>query len=274
MGISKYKKKIRFSKEFNFINNLLKSSRINTICHSAMCPNIDECFSKKKLTFLILGDTCTRNCGFCNVKSGIPGQVDEDESRRICGIVKKLNLRHVIITSVTRDDISDGGCSVFLEIIERLKHKNSEIKVEILIPDFKNNKESLKNIAVSKADVIGHNIETIEKFYPEIRHKADFKTSLNILKYLKEINPLKLIKSGFMVGLGEDMKEIKELLNILYEHNIDIATIGQYFQPSRKNIPVKKIYSDEEFEEIQNYGRKLGFKFINSGRFVRSSYIL
>lgn len=271
-GISKFKKKIRFSREFGIINKLIKSSNVNTICHKAMCPNIEECFKKRKLTFLIMGDICTRNCGFCNVKTGIPERIDKEEPQRICGIVKELNLKYVVITSVTRDDLDDGGCSVFLDTIERLKQMNPGIKTEILIPDFKNNRESLEKIALSGADVIGHNIETVEELYPEIRPEADFKISLKILKSLKEINSGKIIKSGFMVGLGEEMRDIHELLNILYENNVDVVTVGQYFQPSLSNIPVKKMYSDEEFRDIENYGKKIGYKYISSGRFVRSSY--
>ncbi|MCK4776965.1 MAG: lipoyl synthase, partial [Actinomycetia bacterium] len=237
------------------------------------CPNIGECFFNKKLTFLILGDICTRNCSFCNVKTGVPEEMDSDEPKRIASVVKELKLEYVVITSVTRDDLADGGCSVFLEVIEQLKQLNQEIKIEVLIPDFKEDRESLKKIALSDVDVIGHNIETIERLYPEIRPMADFNNSLNVLRYIKETAPSqKKIKSGFMVGFGEDIEEIKKLLHILFTQHVDIVTVGQYFQPSLINVPVKRIYTDEEFNEIKDSGKRTGFKYISSGRFVRSSY--
>jgi len=271
-SISEYKKKIKLSKEFNSVNSLLKNNKIHTICHSALCPNIDECFSRKKLTFLILGDICTRDCAFCNVKTGKPEKVDIKEPFRIADIVDKLKLRYVVITSVTRDDLSDGGCDAFIKVVEILKARDSKIKIELLIPDFKGDYKCLEKIAHSDADVIGHNIETIKRLYEQIRPAADFQKSVDILKQLKELNPNKLIKTGFMVGLRETMEEIKGLLDRLYANKVDIITVGQYFQPSKQNIPVQKMYEDEDFKIIEEYGRRIGFKYINSGRFVRSSY--
>lgn len=270
--ISNYKKKIHYSNEFNAVNRLLKSNHINTICHSARCPNIGECFFKKKLTFMILGNVCTRNCRFCNVKKEIPDELDKDEPKRITRVVKDLKLKYVVITSVTRDDLGDGGCSVFLELIDRLKQSMPGIKIEILIPDFNGNRDCLFQLAFSDVDVIAHNIETVKPLYAFIRPQGDFKESLNILNYLKGVNPDLLTKSGFMVGLGESMSNIKKLLIYLYKHYVDIVTVGQYFQPSRENIPVKKYYTDEDFELIENYGRKIEFKYISAGRFMRSSY--
>ncbi len=269
--ISNYKKKIHYSKEFNAVNRLLKSNHINTICHSGRCPNIGECFFKKKLTFMILGNVCTRNCRFCNVKKGTPDKLDKEEPKRIIKIVKELKLKYVVITSVTRDDLADGGCSVFLELIDRLKQSVPDIKVEILIPDFNGNRDGLFKLAFSDVDVIAHNIETIKPLYP-FTGRQNFNISLNILHYLKSVNPELLIKSGFMVGLGESMSNIKELFIYLYKHYIDIVTAGQYFQPSHQHIPVKKYYADEEFKLIEDYGRKIGFKYISAGRFMRSSY--
>ncbi len=165
-GISEYKKRVRYTGGFNTLNKLLKTKKVNTICHSAACPNIGECFEKRKLTFLILGNVCTRNCGFCNVKIGKPSRVDADEPKQIAGVVEELNLKYAVITSVTRDDLEDGGCSAFLDAIKQLKEADPEIKVEILIPDLKGSKRLLKKIALSGADVVGHNIETVERLYP------------------------------------------------------------------------------------------------------------
>ncbi len=271
-GISKYKKKIIYSNEFNSINRLLKSNKINTVCHSARCPNIGECFSKKKLTFMILGDVCTRNCKFCNVKTGRPDPVDKDEIKRINNIVKELELKYIVITSVTRDDLEDGGASHFINLVEELKNTISNIKIEILIPDFNNNRIYLDKIADADADVIAHNIETVEDVFSNVRPQADYKRSLEILKYLKKRTPDKIIKSGFMVGLGEDIHDIHNLLDQLLECGIDVVTAGQYFQPAHNNIKVMKMYSDEEFVSIKEYAKSIGFKYVSAGRFVRSSY--
>lgn len=270
--VSTFKKKFVFSKEFNTTNRLLLRNNINTICHSARCPNINECFSKKKLTFLILGDTCTRHCDFCNVKKGKPKPVDKKENQRIIEIIKTLQLKYIVITSVTRDDLSDQGCSVYLDIINDIKAELPDLKIEVLIPDFKGDLALLKNMAYSNVDIIGHNIETINRLYPIIRPMVNFNCSLDVLRKLKEINPTKLIKTGFMVGLGEDLDEIKHLLKEIYENKVDIVTIGQYFQPSLKNYQVEKYYSDEEFKLIYNYAKEIGFSYVSSGRFVRSSY--
>lgn len=270
--ISKYKKKVKFSTEFNKISKLLRSQHINTICHSARCPNIGECYSKRRLTFMILGDKCTRNCLFCNVHHDQPDLIDDQEAEKIVNIALKLNLKYSVITSVTRDDLDDGGCSVFLNVIDELKDNVPDSKVEVLIPDFNNDIKYIKRIACSRADVIAHNIETIERLYSSIRPLSDFQRSLSVLKNLKIESPFKIIKSGFMVGLGESVEEIADLLKLLYQNNVDVITIGQYFQPSNNNVPVKKIYSDEEFDMLKNMGKNMGFAFVFSGRFVRSSY--
>lgn len=266
-----FKKKIEFNPEFNRIKKLLKQYRINTICQSAICPNISECFSRKKLTFLIMGQTCTRNCRFCNVKTGSPDVIDLDEVQRIKEIIRVLQLRYIIITSVTRDDIPDGGAEYFRYVVQEIKKEFPIIKVEILIPDFGGKTEYLRKVAFSGADVVGHNIETIERLYPEIRPMADFKVSLSVLNKLKELNPSLITKSGFMVGLGETSDEVKELLRLLYESNVDSVTIGQYFQPSKNNLPVKKYVTDNEFKLYENWAKQLGFKYVLSGRYVRSS---
>lgn len=270
--ISKYKKKVKYSSSFYKVNNLLKANRINTICHGARCPNIGECFLKKKLTFMILGNTCTRGCSFCNVKKGRAPLPDKDEPVRIRKVVEQLKLKYVVITSVTRDDLPDGGCSVYDELVSLLKETDPGIKVELLIPDFNGNTDALQMICQSNAEVIGHNIETVERLFPVIRPKADFRRSLSILRQIKEIAPLKLTKSGFMVGLGESFTEIEELLSQLFEQKVDIITVGQYFQPSLQNVPVKKMYTDDEFQAIKEKAKETGFKHISAGRFVRSSY--
>lgn len=269
---SKFKKQIIFSREFTRTNHLLINHKINTICHSGRCPNINECFAKKKLTFMILGDICSRHCGFCNVNKGQPCPVDPDEYKKIIDIVELFDLKYVVITSVTRDDLEDGGCSVYLKVIQELKKRFPELKIEVLIPDFKAESRYLEMIALSAVDVIGHNIETIERLYAAVRPIADFSKSLQVLSDLKKINPEKIIKTGFMVGLGEDIQELKQLLEQIKQKQVDVVTMGQYFQPSLKNHPVEKFYSDDEFNELYQYARDLGFRYICSGRFVRSSY--
>ncbi len=256
----------------NQVQNLLTNLKLNTVCQSAKCPNIFECFSKKTATFMLMGNICTRNCAFCGVRSGKPQNLDKFEPKNIAEAVREMGLNYIVLTSVTRDDLEDGGAKHFAETVREIKSADPNIKVECLIPDFKRNKENLKILLDVKPDVLNHNLETIKRNYKTIRDHANYNESLNILKNSKDIDPGILTKSGFMLGLGEEMEEISELLQDLESINCDIVTIGQYLQPSKDNYPVQKYYSPEEFEKIKNLASSLKFKSVVAGIFVRSSY--
>jgi len=266
------KVKIPSGKEYHRMKFLLASSRLYTICEEAKCPNIAECFSKGTATFLILGDICTRNCTYCNVKKGIPLEVDFNEPGRVARTVKKLNLNYVVITSVTRDDLPDGGANIFAQTIQEIKKLSPETKIEVLIPDFQGNRDSLKRVIDAKPYVLAHNLETVERLFPTVRPQGDYRKSLNLLKEAKEMDLHLLTKSGIMVGTGETKEEIMEVMEDLREVDCDIFTIGQYLQPSLNHLSISKYYSPEEFEEFKEIGEELGFLHIESGPLVRSSY--
>lgn len=267
------KRKIRInSLNINQVRNLTYSSRLNTVCQSAKCPNIFECFSKKTATFMLMGNICTRNCGFCGIKSGKPEILDGNEPYRIANAVKEMGLKYVVITSVTRDDLHDGGVSHFAKTVSEINRLNLELRIECLIPDFKGNVNNLEILLAEDLGVLNHNMETVKKNFSKVRKYADYETSLNILKSAKSLKPDIYTKSGFMLGLGEGRKEIVELLSDLKEVGCDIVTIGQYLRPSESNLPVKKYYRPEEFESIKELAESFNFKAVASGIFVRSSY--
>jgi len=265
------KKKFPHSSKFNKTYNLIKNNRLNTVCESSKCPNRVECFSQGNATFLILGDICTRNCKFCNISYGVPLEVDEDEPRRILDAVLRLKLSYVVITSVTRDDLEDYGALEFVRVIRELR-KILGLKIEVLTPDFEGDIDLIKEVINESPDVFGHNIETVSRLYELVRPHSNYTTSLEVLRIVKEIKPTLLTKSGFMLGLGETKEEVEELLFHLRRVKCDIVTIGQYLRPSKNNIEVKKFVSPEEFKEIESDAKKMGFKFVLSGPFVRSSF--
>jgi len=267
------KKKIRLNNSnISKVKKLLDSSHLHTVCQSAKCPNIYECFSKKTATFMLMGDICTRNCGFCGIESGRPRPPDSKECENIAKAVKEMGLLYVVLTSVTRDDIDDGGASHFYKAARCIKELNPDTKVECLIPDFKGNIASLKKILSGDLDVLNHNVETVKDNYSKVRKNADYRRSLKLLKNTKEIRPDIYTKSGFMLGLGETIEKVKELLADLKESNVDIITIGQYLQPSPDNIEVSKYYRPEEFEGIKKTAMDMGFTAVEAGPFIRSSY--
>jgi len=267
------KKKISLNNSnISKVKKLLDSSHLHTVCQSAKCPNIYECFSKKTATFMLMGDICTRNCGFCGVESGRPGPPDSKEGENIARAVKEMGLLYVVLTSVTRDDIDDGGASHFYETVRCIKELNPDTKVECLIPDFKGNITSLKKVLSGELDVLNHNVETVKDNYPKVRKNADYRRSLKLLKNTKEIRPDIYTKSGFMLGLGETIEKIKELLEDLKESDVDIITIGQYLQPSLDNIEVSKYYKPEEFEGIKKTAMEMGFAAVEAKPLIRSSY--
>ena len=266
------KVKIGSGKNYSKMKSLLRTAKLHTICEEAKCPNIAECFNSGTAVFLILGDTCTRNCRYCNVRNGKPQDINLDEPIEVAESVKKLGLKYVIITSVTRDDLNDGGANVFFATVNKVKKLNKECKVEVLIPDFKGDIDALKKVIDSRPNVINHNIEVVEDLFPIIRPEGDYKTSLNVLKNIKEINSGIYSKSGFMVGLGEKQNQIIKTMQDLRRVNVDFLTIGQYLQPTKNHAEIKKYYPPEEFNEFRQTALSMGFKHVESGPLVRSSY--
>jgi lipoic acid synthetase len=251
------------------VESELGALRLNTVCSEARCPNRAECHSRGTATFLILGDTCTRGCAFCAVKQGTPGAIDEREPERVCQAVMRLGLRYVVITSVTRDDCPDGGASIFARTITTLHDAMPGIRIEVLVPDFKGVHESLETVLAAGPDVLNHNIETVPRLYPEIRAGADYRRSLNLLAQAKG---RVRTKSGIMVGLGESVAEVKAVMQELAVAGCSVLTIGQYLRPSDRQVGVKEYVAPELFTAYEQYGREVGFEWVVSGPFVRSSY--
>ncbi len=268
----KPKVKSPLTPEVTKMKAMLRMLNLHTVCEEASCPNIGECFGRKTATFMIMGDTCTRACPYCDVSHGRPKPLDPAEPLNIARAVKMLGLKHVVVTSVNRDDLPDGGASHFAKVIKAIREEKPDCTIEVLIPDFLGNRKSLETVAQAKPDVINHNIETVPSLYPKVRHRGDYKRSLQVIKWIKEIDKDIKSKSGIMVGLGEEKEEVVEVMKDLVENNCEIFTIGQYLQPSRNHIPVKKYYSEEEFKEFEKIGYSLGFKEVFSGILVRSSY--
>ena len=254
------------------VRKQLRKACVNTICEEAKCPNIGECFSRGTATFLILGDTCTRNCHYCHVHHGTPDSVDADEPLHVAESVKKLGLQYAVVTSVTRDDLADGGAQHFYETITQIKNLIPDCQVEVLIPDFKGNRASLETVLSAKPTVLNHNIEVVSSLFDSMRPQGDYKQSLEVLKQSKQIAPGIPTKSGFMIGLGETKSEIIELLDDLRTVHVEFLTIGQYLQPSKDHAPVQKYYTPEEFNSLKQIALKKGFKHVESGPLVRSSY--
>ncbi len=268
----KPKVKSPLSQEVFQVKKILRQLNLHTVCEEASCPNIGDCFSRKTATFMILGDTCTRNCPYCDVAHGRPKPVDKNEPYHLANAVKKLGLRHVVITSVNRDDLPDGGASHFADVIKAIRDLRPECSIEVLIPDFQGSYKSLKIVAEAKPDVINHNIETIPSLYPKVRHRGDYKLSLELIRRIKEIDDSIYSKTGIMVGLGETKEEIYKVMDDLVNVGCEIFTVGQYLQPSKNHFPVQKYYTPEEFKEIEKVGYEKGFKEVHSGVLVRSSF--
>ena len=266
------KVKIGGGENYVRMKSLLRSAKLHTICEEAKCPNIAECFGSGTAVFLILGDICTRNCRYCYVRHGIPKKLNPEEPKEVAESVKKLDLKYAIITSVTRDDLEDGGASVFSETVREIKKTSPCIMIEVLIPDFRGNIESLKKVIDSKPNVINHNIEVVKELFPSIRPEGNYETSLNLLKNIKKIDKNMKTKSGFMVGLGESKRQIIKTMKDLRDADVDFLTIGQYLQPSRNHVEIKNYYTPKEFDELKQIALDFGFKHVESGPLVRSSY--
>lgn len=266
-----YKPILRLSQAHR-VKKVLRRSRLNTVCEESRCPNISECFGSGTATFMILGDRCTRGCSFCNIRRGSPLPPDPEEPYRVLEAVRVLGLRYVVITSVTRDDLPDGGADQFARCVRVLKENLSGIKVEVLIPDFGGKKEAIEKVLEEGPDVVAHNVETVPRLYEQVRRGADYKRSLQVLRYVKEVNPSTPTKSALILGFGERRDEIVKVMEDLREAGCDLLTIGQYYAPSLRHHPVVKYYPPEEFEELKKIAYSLGFKFVASGPNVRSSY--
>jgi lipoic acid synthetase len=264
-------KKVFFSQKKE-VEQSLKSIGIHTVCQEAMCPNISECFAKKQATFMLLGDTCTRACTFCNVHRGTPQNLDEEEPQKVAQAVKALGLKHVVITSVTRDDLKDGGASVFVAATKKIQEIDKNITIELLIPDLRLNLEALKSIALCGAQIVAHNIETVPRLY-HIRKGANYQRSLDVLRFLKESNPHIKTKSSLMLGLGETKEELQESLNALLEVGCTLLTLGQYLAPSKSHESVKEYIEPKRFEEFGHMALDMGFEFVKSSPYTRSSYM-
>ena len=266
------RRRLRESEEVTNLKKKMRAEHLHTVCQSAGCPNIAECFRKPTATFMILGDVCTRSCCFCGVAKGKALPLDDDEPRRIGEAARTLALKHVVITSVTRDDLEDGGAEHFARTVEQIHRFLPQASIELLIPDFGGNCESLKTVLASHVDILNHNVETVPRLYEQIRPEADFQRSLDVLKHAKAIKPDMLTKSGLMVGLGETFDEVLDVLHRLREVNCDAITIGQYLAPSLHSTPVREYVYPETFDAYHNAATDIGFRWVNAGPFVRSSF--
>ena len=266
------KRRLPSGPEYEQVRNLLNEVRLHTVCQEAKCPNIWECFSHKTATFLILGDRCTRNCGFCAIAHGPSGPPDPEEPLRVAKAVEQMALRYVVITSVTRDDLPDGGAGIFADTIETIRRRMPGTFIEVLTPDFMGDPNAVKKVILARPDVFNHNIETVPRLYSVARPQADYWRSLNVLEMAKSIDPDMVTKSGIMVGLGETEKEVIETFQDLLNVGCNVLTIGQYLQPSKENLPVIRFVPPEEFQKLRDIALEMGFDEVASGPFVRSSY--
>jgi len=260
------------SQEFFLTKTIVNNNNLVTVCQEANCPNITECWSKRHATFMIMGDTCTRACAFCDVKTGVPGKLDQLEPVKIAEAVKKLNLKHVVITSVDRDDLDDGGSEHFFEVINQTRKSNPNTTIEVLTPDFLRKGDAYKKVLDAKPDVFNHNIETVPSLYLKVRPGSRYFASLELLKNAKKVNKNIFTKSGIMVGLGETRDEILQVMDDLRAADVDFITIGQYLQPSTKHYPLDRYYTPKEFEDLGTIAKAKGFLLVSSSPLTRSSY--
>ena len=266
--------KVRFPQGPNYteLRTLMREQQLHTICEEAMCPNIGECWENRTATFLILGEICTRNCGFCSVTTGRPTGLDLDEPRRLAEAVERIGLRHIVITSVTRDDLPEGGAAIFAETIRQLRERVPGCGIEVLIPDFQGNWDALATVMAARPDILNHNMETVPRLYHRVRPKAVYRQSLELLKRAKDLAPEVASKSGLMVGLGEERDELLQVFGDLRASNVDVLTVGQYLRPTMKHLPIERYVTPEEFAELKTVANGLGFRHVESGPLVRSSY--
>lgn len=264
--------KLTTGQNFKELKQTMRSKSLHTVCEEAKCPNIHECWANRTATFMILGDICTRACRFCAVKSGLPTELDLQEPERVAEAAEQMGLRHCVVTSVARDDLQDGGASIFAATIRAVRRRLPFCSVEVLIPDFMGNEQSLQIVMDAKPDILNHNIETVERLSDRVRSKAKYRRSLELLARSKKMAPDIPTKSSIMIGVGEQWHEILQTMDDLRAVDCDIMTIGQYLQPSKKHLPVETYYTPEQFAELKEEGMKRGFRHVESGPLVRSSY--
>ena len=257
---------------FHALKKLARGLGLHTVCESAQCPNIGECWNHRTATFMLLGDICTRRCGFCAVPKGKPGPIDWEEPRRVAEAVASLGLRHAVVTSVNRDDDNVGGAKVFADTIRQIRELSPECRVEVLIPDFQGLEEALQIVLDARPDILNHNTETVPRLYPAVRSGARYDRTLRLLARAKELSPGVVTKSGVMVGLGESTEELVQVFRDLGMRGVDILTVGQYLRPSRDHLPIARFYTPEEFLHLKAEALRCGFRHVESGPMVRSSY--
>lgn len=266
------RKKIPAGHGYTHLKKIKEHYQLATVCEEARCPNMGECWEKKHATFMILGNRCTRTCLFCSVEKKTPSPPDESEPLRIAKAINELGIRYSVITSVTRDDLEDGGAELFARTVEAIRELNPHVVIELLIPDFKARIESLQRVVLSNPDILGHNLETSRRLHQTCRRASHYDQSLKVLTLIKQINPDQITKSAFMVGLGETDEEILEMLKDLEKQRVDKVCIGQYLQPSTVSMPVARFLTEPDYEKYRAWGKDLGFSSIQAGPFVRSSY--
>ncbi len=266
--------KVRLTQGKNYleIKDMMRKETLHTVCEEALCPNIYECWEARTATFLILGDVCTRNCGFCAITTGRPTGLDLLEPKRVAGTTKNMGLKHVVITSVTRDDLPDGGAQIFVGCIEEIRSQVPGCGVEVLIPDLMGNWKALESIVEARPDILNHNTESVPRLYPWVRPKARYERTMELLRRVKDQDPTMITKSGIMVGLGETRQEIRQVMEDMRENQVDVLTVGQYLRPDQKHLPVERYYLPEEFQDLKREGEALGFRHVEAGPLVRSSY--
>jgi lipoic acid synthetase len=257
---------------YEFLHELMRSKSLHTVCEEAMCPNMGECWGSGTATFLMLGDVCTRSCGFCDIKRGQPSALDWLEPERVAQAVKAMKLKHAVITSVNRDDREDGGAPIFAMVIQRIRQLLLGCSVEVLIPDFKGSLEALKIVMNARPEILNHNVETVPRLFKRVQPQDRYEWAAATLSNAKKLDPEVLTKSGIMVGLGETIEEVKEVMHDQRTWGVDILTIGQYLQPSKMHLPIERYVSPQEFNELKEFGLSIGFQWVESGPLVRSSY--
>ncbi len=257
---------------YNHLKQLMRTKNLHTVCEEAMCPNIGDCWGHGTATFLLLGDTCTRSCGFCHIKTGRPTWMDEQEPERVAEAVARMALRHAVLTSVNRDELPDGGAHIFARSIELIHEWVPTCTVEVLIPDFKGDRAALKLVMDARPEILNHNTETVPRLYRTVRPQAIYERSLRVLQMAKELDPDSVTKSGIMVGLGETWDEVIQVMRDLRAHQVEILTVGQYLRPTRNHLPVIRYWRPEEFTRLHDEGMDMGFRWVESGPLVRSSY--
>lgn len=258
--------------EYQRVYGLMREQSLHTVCEEAQCPNIGECWGRGTATFLMMGDTCTRSCGFCDIKTGRPSPLDWAEPNRVAESVRALGLKHVVITSVNRDERADGGAPIFAMVIRRIRQLQPGCSIEVLIPDFKGNPDALRIVMDAQPEILNHNVETVPRLFKRVQPQDKYEWAMATLETAKKMDPLVLTKSGIMLGLGETLDEVLAVMRDLVERGVDILTVGQYLQPSRQHLPVERFWLPQEFADIKQAGLEMGFKWVESGPLVRSSY--